>query len=415
MRGELRGEGVYNDGPPSLARGGLITRLSIRGSGLSKGQWRSALVVHTLLALASYLVLQGANDPTSDERDPPEIVIIDCPGLRCAACQLGVLRGSQDFPGVRSVEFDRENARLTITVDPGFDRHHDLVVALERVAEPIEMFRATLVEPRQVFLYVDHPLGEEKGTSLCRAIRAVAGVRSVYRDERDVLSLALSQTANRAQILACARTLGFRGELFETRFEANRESRFSEESHHLIGVLLLVISFLLIFEQALREKGAVFGMVLARLWILGGVLVFVFGDPDSWPFQRTLGDSLRDKMILQHKVLGLGMIILGMAEAARRRNKGWRYGPVTLFLAIAVFSGIMLQYHFPDMVDPAHLKAWEWVNRQHLLAAIVGAAALIARAIYEYNWSRRPGLAYAWPVLLGLEGVLLCMFLEPVW
>jgi hypothetical protein len=298
---------------------------------------------------------------------------------------------------------------------PGFDRYHDLVVALQHVADPIEMFCATLVEPRQVFLYLDRSPDEEGGASLAEAIRGVSGVRSVYPDDRAVLALAISTTTNRADILKCARALGYRAELFETRYEANLESRISEASHHLIGVLLLVISFLLIFETALKERGKALGVAVAGIWIVGGVLVLVFGDLDSWPFQRTLGDSLRDKMILQHKILGLGMIVLGVAEAARRRNKGWRYGPVTLFLAISVFSGIMLQYHFPDMVDPGHLKVWEWVNREHLVAALVGGAALVARAMYDFHWVRRPALAYAWPILLGLEGVLLCLFFEPVW
>jgi hypothetical protein len=75
----------------------------------------------------------------------------------------------------------------------------------------------------------------------------------------------------------------------------------------------------------------------------------------------------------------------------------------------------MLQFHFPDMIDPAHLQAWRWVNRQHLIAAVVGGAALIARAAHDFRWIRRASFGYAWPVLLGLEGVLLCLFLEPVW
>jgi hypothetical protein len=346
---------------------------------------------------------------------PEEKVVVDCPGLRCAACQLGVLQGSGGFPGVRSVEFDRAHSRLTITVDPGFDRHHELLLAVQRVADPIEMFRATLVEPRQVFLYLDRHLREVDGDALCGGIRRLPGVKSVFRDERDVLSIAMSANSNRADILKCARGLGYDAELFETRYAANVESRISEESHHAIGLLLLLMSGLLIFERAVGGSPLLSRRILPGMWFLAGTTVLLFSDLDGWPFVRSLGDSLQDKMILQHKILGLAMVCLGVAEARCDRSSPWRVGATTLFLAIGIFSGIMLQFHFPNMVDPGHLQAWRWVNRQHLLAAVVGGAALLSRAASDYRWIRSPAFAYAWPIFLGLEGVLLCIFLEPVW
>jgi hypothetical protein len=276
------------------------------------------------------------------------------------------------------------------------------------------MFRVTLVEPRQVFLYLERPLGSEQAQSLSEAVRSVPGVRSVFWDERGVLSIAMDTVTNRAEILRATESLGHRGEIFETRYEANIESRISEESHHLIGVLIIAMSFLYILDLATRGR-TFLGIVTSTLWIFGGALVLLFSDVDSWPYVRSLADSLRDKMIVQHKILGFGMVLLGVAELRRRRQKGWRYGPLTLFLAISVFSGVMLQYHFPNMVDPSHLQAWRWVNRQHLVAAIVGGAALAARAAHECHWIKRPSFAYAWPILLGLEGALLCMFFEPVW
>src|SRR5262245_41306195 len=94
---------------------------------------------------AVLLVLTLQTVPAVPEA-PSETVIIDCPGLSCAACRLGVLEGSTVFAGVRSVRFDAASSRLTLTVDPGFDRHHELILAIQRLADPIEMFRATLVE-----------------------------------------------------------------------------------------------------------------------------------------------------------------------------------------------------------------------------------------------------------------------------
>jgi hypothetical protein len=349
-----------------------------------------------------------------DEPLSAETVVIECPGLRCASCQLGVLRGPDGVPGVRSVDFDEKRSWLIVRVDPGFDRHTELVVRVQRVADPIEMFRARLLRPRQVFLYVDRPLDAESGAALSRALRRIRGVKSVTLDPREVFSIALDDDTDQTRLLDCVRASGRRGELFETRYGANLASRFSELSHHAIGVMILLLSFLLLAEKSGRGPPWL-GRVIPGLWVLGGALLVLFSDPDAWPYQRSLADSLTDKMIVQHKVLALGMILLGVAEARQRKNRGWRFVPVTLFLAVAGLSGIMLQYHFPDMVDPAHLAAWQVVNRQHLVAAVVGGIALAARALHDYRIVRAAPFGYVWPVLLGLEGMLLCVFSEPVW
>jgi hypothetical protein len=360
-----------------------------------------------LLALLALALQQDASPPE-------ETVVIECPGLRCAACQLGVLRGPDGVPGIRSVDFDETRSWLIVRVDPGFERHTELVVRVQRAADPIEMFRARLLRPRQVFLYVDRPLDAERGAALSRALRRVQGVKSVSLDPREVFSIALEDDTDQTRLLGCVDAFGCRGELFETRYAANMASRFSELSHHAIGVMILVMSFLLVAEKSGRSPPWL-ARVIPGLWILGGALLVLFSDPDAWPYQRGLADSLTDKMIVQHKILALGMIMLGIAEARQRKSKGWKYAPVTLFLAIAGLSGLMLQYHFPNMVEPAHLEAWQMVNRQHLVAAIVGGLALAARALHDYRIVKRPNFGYAWPVLLGLEGALLCVFSEPVW
>jgi hypothetical protein len=349
-----------------------------------------------------------------DESLPEETVVIECPGLRCAACQLSVLRGPNGVPGVRSVDFDETRSWLIVRVDPGFDRHTELVVRVQRAADPIEMFRARLLRPRQVFLYVDRPLDAERGAALARALRSVRGVKSVTLDPREVFSIAIDDDTDQTRLLGCVAAFGCRGELFETRYGANLASRFSELSHHAIGVMILLLSFLLLAEKS-GHGPRWLGRVIPALWILGGGLLVLFSDPDSWPYQRGLADSFTDKMIVQHKILAVGMIVLGIAEARARKNRGWKYAPVTLFLVVAALSGFMLQYHFPNMVDPGHLAAWEIVNRQHLVAAVVGGLALGARALSDYRLVRAPRFGYVWPVLLGLEGVLLCVFSEPVW
>lgn len=358
---------------------------------------------------------QETRPPPPPSSAPPETVIIECPGLKCASCQLGVLRSPKAFPGIRSVQFDPASARLFIEVEPGFDRHTELLLKVQRVADPIEMFRATLLKPRQVFLYLDASMTREQGDALVRALREIEGVRSVYRDDRSVLSVVMDDGTDRSRILKCARDFGLRGELFETRFAQNVESRISEESHHVIGVLLVILCFLLVGEKLEARGLSWIRIVIPGIWIVAGLLVFVLGDLDAWPYRRTLWDSLHDKMILQHKVLSVGMMLLGVAEHRRRIQRGWKYSAVTLFLAVAGLSGVLLQYHVPNMVDPAHLEAWTVVNRQHLLAAIVGGLALTARALHEYDIVRKPGFRFAWPLLLGLEGVLLCVFVEPVW
>jgi hypothetical protein len=370
------------------------------------------MMLFLLLALA---LEPGDLRPREAQEPASETVIIECPGLRCAACQLGVLRGPKGFPGVRSVEFDAQRARLILQVEPGFDRHAELLLRIQHVAEPVEMFRATLVRPLQFFLYIDTPLDPERGAELTRALKEIPHVRSVSLDPREVFSIIMDDTADQTRILSCVRSFGVRGELFGTRHAANVDSRISELSHHVIGLLVILLGFLILVEKTGHVPAWWFRWGIPGIWMVGGLLVIVLGDLDSWPFQRSLADSLTDKLIFQHKVLGVGMILLAVAEARQRRNKGWRYGPVILFLAVASLSGVMLQYHFPDMVDPGHLELWQMVNRQHLVAAVVGGLALAARALHDFRIIGSPRFGYVWPILLGLEGALLCVFSEPVW
>lgn len=327
-----------------------------------------------------------------------------------------MLRDSKAFPGVEQVEFDSARTKLFVTVRPGFDRHHELLAAIRGVAQPIEMFRATLERPRQVFLYLDGfpPQGETE--RVAQEIRKVPGVRSVYPDERGVIAVAMDQEAtNREDLLDRAREMGYRAEIVETRHQQNVDSRFSELSHHAVGLLVVFLGFILILEKAQAPAGRLLGYAAPTVWVLGGLWVIVIGDPDCWPYQRTLEDSLSDKMILQHKVLGAGMIVLGIAEWMKRRGRGWRYAPTVLFLLIAAASGIMLQFHFPDRVDPTHIEAWRAVNMHHLFTAIVGSAVLVTRALDEFGLVRRRIFGYVWPVLLLAVGAMLVVYWEPVW
>lgn len=329
-----------------------------------------------------------------------------------------MLRDSKAFPGVvpDGVEFDSARSKLYVTVGPGFDRHHELVAAIQRVAQPIEMFRATLERPRQVFLYLEGFPSLTDTERVARAIRPVPGVRSVYPDERGVVAVAIDQeTANRREILRRAREAGYRAEIVETRFRENMDSRFSELSHHAVGVLVIFLGFILILEKARVPAGRLLGYAAPVVWIVGGIWVIVLGDPDAWPYQRTLEDSLSDKMILQHKILGAAMTVLGVAEWMRRRGRGWRHAPTVLFLIIAAASGIMLQFHFQDRVDPTHVQAWRTVNTHHLITAVLGAAVLVARALDEFGIVRRGAFTYVWPVLLTAVGAMLAIYWEPVW
>src|SRR5262249_23673965 len=155
-----------------------------------------------------------------------------------------------------------------------------------------------------------------------------------------------------------ASALGRRGEIFQTRYKENLDSRYSELSHHVIGVVVVALGFMLVLEKAGVPAASALGTAVPILWFLGGLWVFVAGDTDAWPFQRTIADSLSDKMIVQHKILALGMMALGWAERRRRRGPGWNRVPVILFLAIAAGSGVMLQYHAREWVDPAHKAAF---------------------------------------------------------
>jgi hypothetical protein len=186
------------------------------------------------------------------------------------------------------------------------------------------------------------------------------------------------------------------------RGRSGTEVAYSEFNHRSSGIFLLVIAAL-VFWQTLRRPRGIWPGVIAVLWIAFGIYLFVRSDPEAWPWGPLgLLESLRDTEVLQHKVLTLIPIVIGIAEAL------YGYGLVRVrpglgFLSLlALGGGIGLFLHFHG--GRFHL---DWIYAQHAAMGLTGLAAGVGLL-----FSRRaePGskLHLLWPMfLLAMSAVLI--------
>ena len=184
------------------------------------------------------------------------------------------------------------------------------------------------------------------------------------------------------------------------------EIAYSEFNHRSSGVFLLVIAAVA-FWQARGPRRRAWSAASAALWIAFGVYLFVRSDPEAWPWGPLgLRESLGDTEVLQHKLLTLIPIAIGLAEAlyggggVRRRPSLW------LVSALALVGGVGLFLHFHE--GRLHL---DWIYAQH---AAMGLAGLAAGAALLLSRRAGPGsrLHLLWPTVLVLMSVVLLFYTE---
>jgi len=182
------------------------------------------------------------------------------------------------------------------------------------------------------------------------------------------------------------------------------EIRYSEMNHRVAGAFLLALTALTLGAQRWRTRvpGA------AVLWIVFGLYLFVSSDPEAWPLgPRRFVEIFEDALVIQHKLLALIPICLGLADLARRANAlsvRTTAGAVALLSAL---GGTALFYH--DHEGGVHL------DRVFLQHAAIGLAGIVVAGVLVVV-DRRPRAArvarWAWPATLATVGVLLLFYGE---
>ncbi len=184
------------------------------------------------------------------------------------------------------------------------------------------------------------------------------------------------------------------------------EIAYSEFNHRSSGVFLLAITAVA-FWQALRRPRGAWPAVIAALWIAFGIYLFVRSDPEAWPWGPLgLFESLRDTEVLQHKILTLIPIVIGLLEGL------FGYGILTgrpslgLMALLALGGGTGLFLHFHE--GRFHL------DRIYVQHAAMGLAGLAAGLGLLLSRRAEPGskLHLLWPAFLLAMSLVLMFYSE---
>jgi putative copper resistance protein D len=185
------------------------------------------------------------------------------------------------------------------------------------------------------------------------------------------------------------------------------EAAYSEFSHRSSGVFLLFIAGV-IFWESRRPRPFPWSALSSPLWLLFGLYLFVRSDPEAWPWgPKGFLEIFPDPEVLQHKILILMPVAIGLVEGLRKagclRHPGWGY----LFPALAVIGGSFLLLHFHEGLF--HVDA---IYLQHAgmgLAVLgIGMTLLVARRA-RWAW---PLLHHIWPFCLLLLALILILYSE---
>lgn len=183
------------------------------------------------------------------------------------------------------------------------------------------------------------------------------------------------------------------------------EIAYSELNHRVAGSFLVVLAALAAF-CVVRPRARVAAAVAAVVWIVFGAYLVVSADPEAWPLGgERFRDVFSDTLVLQHKLLALIPVGIGIVEVARAAGHGVAIAWVVPALAIA--GGIGLFFH--DHEGGLHL------DRTFVQHAVMGAAGVgVGGALLAMGRRRRWGasLAWAWPTLLGVTAAVLLFYTE---
>lgn len=196
----------------------------------------------------------------------------------------------------------------------------------------------------------------------------------------------------------------------ETNQEVYRQTRaWLEFNHHVGGIVVLILAALTGMEMLQTSVAKVIRLGWPMCLIAVGFYNVVLSDRLPWPIRASeLIDSLSRAEILQHKILAVVVLTLGLIELLRRLNlatgKGWLY----LFYGLALLTAGVLIGH--DLVDASHAH-FQRLTNSHILMGLMALLALVLKVLTDHRLS--PGrLAYLYPLTLAALGIQLLLFTE---
>jgi hypothetical protein len=190
--------------------------------------------------------------------------------------------------------------------------------------------------------------------------------------------------------------------------ERNPAERFySQLTHRVAGAILMMLAALTVWESW-RPRRFPWNAVSAPLWVAFGVYLIPSSDPESWPYgpQRFV-EIFSDPLVLQHKLLALLPIAIGVITALRGAAvlPGRGLARVLGFLALA--GGATLFFHFHE--GRIHFDA---IYLQHALMGTTAIGVGVALLLGTRTARVRPWLVWAWPTFLTAMATVLLFYRE---
>ena len=185
------------------------------------------------------------------------------------------------------------------------------------------------------------------------------------------------------------------------------EMIYSEFTHRLAGVILLLLAGLTVWESW-RPRRFPWNAVSAPLWMAFGVYLIPSSDPESWPYgpQRFV-EIFQDPLVLQHKLLALLPIVIGAIVLLRGTGRLPSRRLVRVLAGLAIAGGLTLFFHFHE--GRIHFDA---IYLQHALMGTTAVSVGVALLIGTRTEAPRRWLKWAWPAFLVVMAAVLLVYRE---
>lgn len=197
----------------------------------------------------------------------------------------------------------------------------------------------------------------------------------------------------------------------ESQQEAHREARvWLEFNHHVGGVVVLVLAGLTWLEVLGIGPTVAVRLAWPCCLILLGLYNVIFSDRFAWP----IGPSgpieiLSNPEVLQHKVLAVMVLTLGLIELLRRLERVTHTAWLYLFYGMAVLTASILLVH--DLGAGPHAHS-DGLTLTHVLMGLLALLALVLKVLVDRGILIGRS-TYLYPLSLVGLGVQLLLFTEP--
>lgn len=176
-------------------------------------------------------------------------------------------------------------------------------------------------------------------------------------------------------------------------------------NHHLGGFMVLILAGLTWLEVLEVKPAGVIKLGWPACLLLIGGYNLIASDRFAWPIGPSgLVESLSIPVVLQHKMLAVAVLALGVIELLRRLRLIARPSWLSLFYGIAFLTGGLLLLH-------AHAHG-SGTATSHVLMGVLALLALACKVLVDHGLIVGR-VTYLYPVLLLGLSVQLLLFTEP--